>query len=121
MHYSCLECDHEVTRGWLPNAICGWYTMFLLGMSFGPVFAMAVRTHLIEAKALQPELAEPIPTTPWWVEGLRLFLGLAAVLVGAIAIDVILSSIEYRFIRRKPCPQCGKTRWSRGYVSGMGL
>ena len=115
MRYRCQACECEVHRGWLPSATCGMYFIFLLGATVGMLIAMAwgVRQLLPE----RPPAAEPSEPMPWW----GWVIGCPIVLLIFCAINWLLELIEYLIVRRKPCPNCGAKRWSRGYTGGFGL
>lgn len=48
-------------------------------------------------------------------------LGFAMIFVAALALDYMLSLIEYLVFVLRKCPKCGSRRWSFGFTRGFGL
>jgi hypothetical protein len=117
MMYRCRACEYESERGWLrgdlrkppssSSSCCAAVVATFL------VLNMACRT-LLQFLLTGPDSLESLP---WWVE--LLSWGCAA--AGVLVMAWLLERAEFFFIRRKPCPQCGVKRWSRGYIHRHGF
>jgi hypothetical protein len=58
---------------------------------------------------------------PWWVALIGTLLSCGAVVLVAVALNLLLEAVEYLAFVRRSCPNCGARRWSWGFTSGFGL
>jgi hypothetical protein len=106
MYYKCKKCEHTEFRGILPGATCGVLLAANMGLSIA--LAETAIDHIF-----------PSGLGYWWLIAAPLLVVFS--FFGAIAIQYLLSALEWLLFCLCACPKCKSRKWSFGFTQGFGL
>ena len=103
----CKHCGRKRDVGCMPTASCG--VLAILGIVCGACFASTVVGVVLSQNPSWPR------------DAVRVGACVLGGIMGLFGIHYVPWTVEWLIAMCRPCPDCGKRRWSYPFTEGFGL